>query len=218
MYQPKRVAAHHSSLPFTISAVFLTVFGICGWSLQFIAPTEDLPHLPAYTSENIITVSDAQAYAAIDKRKAELAPNAQLIKRLAKIDEAGNNILTKPLSGPIRSPFGYRIHPISGTYKLHSGIDIGTPCGSIVRAAAPGKVTGSSYLGGFGNLVKIRHSSSLETLYAHLSAFKVKVGDTVSTGDIIGLSGTTGNSTGCHLHFQVEYKGKPVNPLNYLKK
>lgn len=218
MYRPKRAVSHHRDLPFTILAVFLTLFGIGGWTFNFINQFEDFAQLPVYNHDQIIKVSDAQAHAAIDKRKAELAPNANLVQQLTKIDESGNSSLTEPLKGPITSPFGYRSDPIAGSAGFHTGMDIGVPCGTVVRAAGPGEVVAVGFQSVAGNRIRIRHSNTLESFYGHLSAFKVKVGDKVATGDVIALSGTTGYSTGCHLHFQVEYKGKPVNPLNYLKK
>jgi murein DD-endopeptidase MepM/ murein hydrolase activator NlpD len=117
------------------------------------------------------------------------------------------------------SSFGYRIHPILGYRKLHTGTDFGGPCGTPVKAAADGQVVSAGWGGGYGNLVVITHGnvggSSLATAYAHLSSFEVTDGP-VSRGQVIGYIGTTGSSTGCHLHFETRVAGTPVDPLHYL--
>ena len=112
-----------------------------------------------------------------------------------------------PYRGEIRSGFGRR------NGKYHSGIDI--PCckGAPVKAAFDGRVRISVMTGGYGNLVVIRHENGLETYYGHLSERKVKAGDWVRAGDVIGLGGSTGYATGCHLHFEVRYKGYAFDPM-----
>ena len=118
-----------------------------------------------------------------------------------------------PADGPITSPFGYRYHPILHIYKLHTGVDIGAPWGSSVRAAAGGVVIHASWLGAYGNGVIIDHGDGLATLYGHLSQIDVQVGDVVSQGHLIGLVGSTGLSTGPHLHFEVRRDGTPIPPF-----
>ena len=115
-----------------------------------------------------------------------------------------------PVSGPITSPFGMRWG------SLHPGIDIGVPMGTPIRAAAAGHVVLASYDGGYGNLVVIDHGNSLATAYAHQSAMAVTVGQFVEQGQVIGYVGSTGFSTGPHLHFEVRVNGTPVDPLGYL--
>jgi murein DD-endopeptidase MepM/ murein hydrolase activator NlpD len=115
-----------------------------------------------------------------------------------------------PVSGPINSPFGMRW----GT--LHPGLDIGAGMGTPIRAAASGRVVVSGYSGGYGNLIVIDHGNGLATAYAHQSRFAASVGDTVSQGEVIGSVGSTGYSTGPHLHFEVRVNGSPVDPLGYL--
>ncbi|HIP32532.1 MAG TPA: LysM peptidoglycan-binding domain-containing protein [Crocinitomicaceae bacterium] len=114
-----------------------------------------------------------------------------------------------PIESKVTSPFGKRGH------SFHKGIDIPTPKGSEIRAAFDGKVRYSTYNnGGFGNLIIIRHANGLETYYAHLSKRKVKANQIVRAGEVIGLSGNTGRSYSPHLHFEVRYHDKPINPEN----
>lgn len=118
-----------------------------------------------------------------------------------------------PVSGPITSPFGYRYHPILHVYKLHTGIDIGAPWGSPVHAAASGVVVHASWLGAYGNGIIIDHGNGLATLYGHLSRLDVVVGQAVGQGEVIGAVGSTGLSTGPHLHFEARKYGTPIPPF-----
>lgn len=117
----------------------------------------------------------------------------------------------------ITSPYGNRMHPILKKQKFHTGIDIAVPSGSEVVAANAGKVIYSGYNGGYGNTVIIDHGGQISTLYAHNSKLLVKVGDTVEKGKVIAKSGSTGLSTGPHLHFEVRENGQHVDPMKYLK-
>lgn len=124
-----------------------------------------------------------------------------------------------PLSNVrITSNYGYRIHPIYGDRRLHAGTDFGASCGTPVKAAADGKVQWRYYRGGYGNQVMLTHpkkgGKSYNSSYSHLSKFNVSVGDLVVRGDVIGYVGTTGSSTGCHLHLEVYVNGSTVNPLS----
>ncbi|MFD1927588.1 peptidoglycan DD-metalloendopeptidase family protein [Sporosarcina siberiensis] len=113
----------------------------------------------------------------------------------------------KPCEGRVTSPFGYRIHPITRNRMMHWGVDYGnTPSNNAIVAAAAGKVTFSKSTNGYGSTVMIIHligGRTFETVYAHLQSMNVKVGQTVKLGERIGMKGTTGNSTGIHLHFEV---------------
>ncbi|MBS6479959.1 MAG: peptidoglycan DD-metalloendopeptidase family protein [Dialister sp.] len=129
----------------------------------------------------------------------------------------GSGILGYPCSGPITSPFGYRIHPIFGTTIYHSGIDIGVDEGTPVHAADSGVVIYSgSGLTGYGNVVIIDHGNGLSTLYAHNSALLVSEGESVSKGQVVAYSGMTGYATGPHVHFEVRVNGSPTDPMGYL--
>jgi murein DD-endopeptidase MepM/ murein hydrolase activator NlpD len=109
-----------------------------------------------------------------------------------------------PVAAPITSPFGWRVHPISGTRRFHSGTDIGAAQGTPVLAAYSGRVKGADYLGGYGLAITIEHKNgTLDTLYAHLSQISVRPGDWVEQGTMIGEVGSTGASTGPHLHFEL---------------
>ena len=129
---------------------------------------------------------------------------------------AGGHGLQRPLGGPITSPYGMRVHPITGERKLHDGTDFGVPCGTPVHAAAAGTVVGRSYSRAYGKRLVVRHQPGFETSYNHLSSQSASVGDRVKAGQVIARSGTTGQSTGCHLHFMVLKGGRPTNPQEYL--
>ena len=117
----------------------------------------------------------------------------------------------------VTSEFGYRKDPFTGQTKGHSGMDLAVPTGTSIRAALPGKVTVSTYnQGGYGYYVMIDHGGGLSTLYGHCSKLLAKVGQTVEAGDVIALSGSTGRSTGPHLHFEVRINGERTNPRSYL--
>lgn len=116
----------------------------------------------------------------------------------------------------ISSPYGYRIHPIFGTRKMHTGIDIAGPMGSSITSYDDGKVIFSGWQNGYGNTVMVQHNDGKVTLYAHNSQNMVKVGQTVKKGQLIAKMGSTGNSTGSHLHFEIRINGSHVNPMNYL--
>ena len=120
-----------------------------------------------------------------------------------------------PAYRSISSPFGYRIHPILGYSKLHTGVDLSASTGADVLAADGGTVIKSRYNSSYGNYVAIDHGNGMVTLYAHMSQRLVSVGQTVSAGQVIGKVGSTGNSTGPHLHFEVMVNGSYQNPMSY---
>jgi murein DD-endopeptidase MepM/ murein hydrolase activator NlpD len=129
--------------------------------------------------------------------------------------------LSYPVSNPyVTSPYGMRIHPVTGVYKLHDGTDFRAHCGTPIRAAAPGRVLWARYRGGYGNQVAVDHGviggDALMTSYSHLSRFSASRGEGVSRGEVIGYSGSTGYSTACHLHFMVYDDGVRANPMSYL--
>jgi len=126
----------------------------------------------------------------------------------------------KPIGGRITSPFGWRRHPIFNSRSFHSGIDIGGQYNGNVRASNAGRVIYSGWYGGYGKVVILDHGqvngTPTTTLYAHLNSSGVSVGEYVSKGQVVGYEGTTGYSTGPHVHFEVRVNGRPNNPLNYI--
>lgn len=122
-----------------------------------------------------------------------------------------------PVDGRISSAFGRRNHPKSGDYQFHSGVDIAADPGKPVKATADGIVSFSGWSGGSGNLVALEHGFGYSTYYAHNKMLVVKLGQKVKRGDIIGYIGSTGNSTGPHVHYEVWRDSKPMNPSDYLE-
>ncbi|MFN8037104.1 MAG: peptidoglycan DD-metalloendopeptidase family protein [Acidimicrobiia bacterium] len=122
----------------------------------------------------------------------------------------------RPVSGAIVSGFGYRVHPIFHTSRLHAGIDLEEPAGVPIRAAAAGVVAIAGPRGGYGNAVVIDHGNRLATVYGHQSRIAVAPGQRVNAGQVIGYVGSTGWATGPHLHFEVRVLGVPVDPTKYL--
>lgn len=122
-----------------------------------------------------------------------------------------------PANFVMNSRYGYRSDPIRrGRVEFHPGIDFKGRRGDAVKSTADGKVIVAGWFQGYGKCVKIRHKNNLETLYGHLSKVNVKEGQMVNTGQVIGLVGSTGHSTGNHLHYEVRKNGKPINPGSYL--
>ncbi|MEC9210384.1 MAG: peptidoglycan DD-metalloendopeptidase family protein [Actinomycetota bacterium] len=143
----------------------------------------------------------------------EARRRAELEARLGEITEAG---WVLPSPGAITSWFGPRLHPILGYTRMHNGVDFNCWTGDPIRSATDGIVIMAQYYGGYGYTIIVQHANSLSTLYAHLSAFNSQVNDYVVAGQQIGQCGTTGLSTGPHLHFEGRQSGAPVNPLPYL--
>lgn len=128
----------------------------------------------------------------------------------------GTGQLAAPVVAPITSDFGWRIHPIYGTRRLHAGTDFGVDEGTPVHAADGGVVVEAGWISGYGYTVIIDHGNGMSTLYAHNSDVAVSPGQTVSKGQVVSYSGNTGGSTGPHLHFEVRINGEPTDPMGYL--
>lgn len=122
-----------------------------------------------------------------------------------------------PVQGKVTSGFGYRIHPITGNRSFHTGIDLAAAEGTPIAAAYTGQVQQTGYTSGRGNYILLRHGENLQTMYCHLSRIDVQQGDAVRAGESIGLVGTTGMSTGPHLHFEVRVDGVRCDPVYVLK-
>lgn len=147
---------------------------------------------------------------------AEAAVRDLMLQRVT----TGTGVLAPPVPGRIGSPFGMRLHPIFHTWRMHSGVDIGAGCGTPIRAAAAGIVVARSFDSASGNRLGIDHGviagHHLITYYLHASRYSVKVGTRVEVGQVVGRVGSTGWSTGCHLHFSVWADGALVDPQQYL--
>ncbi|MDR2895246.1 MAG: M23 family metallopeptidase [Propionibacteriaceae bacterium] len=132
----------------------------------------------------------------------------------------GSDRLLRPVDGPISSPFGMRIHPINGQSQFHDGMDIAAACGATIRAAATGQVSFAGVSGGYGNRVVVNHNTgngaNMASSYSHASSLIVSRGQEVSVGQVLGFVGSTGTSTGCHLHWQVWRDGQLSDPADWL--
>ena len=118
----------------------------------------------------------------------------------------------------ITSEYGMRVHPITGAYKLHTGMDVSAPIGASFVASANGIVSKATYNSAYGNMVIIDHGGGVQTLYAHGSEILVQLGQVVSAGTEILKVGSTGYSTGPHAHFEIRIDGQTINPIDYLLK
>ncbi|MCS6821978.1 MAG: peptidoglycan DD-metalloendopeptidase family protein [Microscillaceae bacterium] len=142
---------------------------------------------------------------------AKLVKNkSKMLASIPAIQPISNKELTRLSSG-----FGIRIHPIYKVAQFHPGVDFAAPHGTPIYASGSGTIVKAEYMGGYGNTIIIDHGYGYETLYAHMSAFKVEVGQKVKRGECIGYIGSTGFSTAPHLHYEVIYKGEKVNPVYY---
>ena len=159
---------------------------------------------------------------AVDKATMFETKVKELDEALDALDAVKSQARTLPIANPapglpITSTFGVRRDPILGTPALHSGMDFRAPTGTQVHATAPGVVVKAGRNGGYGKMVEIDHGNGFSTRYAHMSRVHVKVGETIKTGDIVGDSGSTGRSTGPHLHYEVRRNGDAIDPLRFLK-
>ncbi len=163
--------------------------------------------------------------ATYERAERELAKQSSSLQSMISrgTDDAGIKVVSgfiKPIGGRITSPFGWRTHPIFRSRSFHSGIDIAGPYNGSIRASNTGKVIYSGWYGGYGKVVIIDHGringTSVTTLYAHMNSINVSKGQYVTKGQVVGYEGTTGYSTGPHVHFEVRLNGRPSNPLNYI--
>jgi len=190
---------------------------IAGLVKQAENKTEEIEDL--YGEKKYLLSKTKADKAALIKMEEELAEKEKELTRILESYRYGmppSGKLLWPAAGPLISGFGYRIHPILGTKRLHAGIDIGAPYGTAVKAAAGGEVIQTGYFGGYGYSVMIYHGGGYATWYAHLSSIDVSIGQMVERGSVIGRVGSTGWSTGPHLHFEVRINGVPQNPMGYL--
>ena len=161
-----------------------------------------------------------------EKAERELARQSASIQSMIARNRGGSTVkitssgFIKPIGGRITSPFGWRTHPIFNSRTFHSGVDIAGPNRGSIKASNSGKVIYSGWYGGYGKVVILDHGvvngKPTTTLYAHMSSIRVGQGQFVNKGEVVGYEGTTGYSTGPHVHFEVRINGKPNNPLNYI--
>lgn len=131
---------------------------------------------------------------------------------------AGSSGYIRPVDAPLTSGYGSRTHPVLGTTKVHEGVDLGASCGTPVKAAADGKVVAAEFNSASGNRVKVDHGNGVITGYYHLQGFNTSVGAEVSQGDVVGTVGSTGRSTGCHLHYaKMDQAGNYSDPSSLLQ-
>ena len=219
--QKTDIAAHEAAIVKARNAQAAELQQIANIQSQQAA-TRAVQHSLMAHQNHLLREVNSQRYSYI-KQIQELQRENNLLSAIIRGAQRGQRViqgvggyLKWPVSGPITSPFGWRIHPIYGYRSFHTGIDIGVPMGTIVKAARYGKIIYTGYNGAFGLVVIIDHGNSLATMYAHLSRVFVSVGQKVGTLQSIAASGNTGWSTGPHLHFQVDLQGTPVNPLSWL--
>lgn len=163
----------------------------------------------------------AEAEAAIAQLERDSQQIEAMIRRLMaarrRMPRLGTGRFARPVDSPIGSGFGPRYHPILHVNRPHRGLDFRAPSGTPIRAADRGVVIWSGWFGAFGKLVIVDHGGDLTTLYAHASRLVVSKGDVVARGQLVAYSGSTGLSTGPHLHFEIRRNGTPVDPLGYLR-
>ncbi len=163
--------------------------------------------------ESLSAAEEAQLEQLILERERELAARRRAAGIAGYVQsEGGPGSFSWPVTGTITSPFGWRSNPFGGGPEFHQGLDIAAPSGTTVTAAASGTVIMAQWYGGYGNYILIDHGGGYSTGYGHLSAIYVSTGQSVQRGQAIGAVGSTGQSTGPHLHFEVRIAGKPVDP------
>ena len=162
----------------------------------------DLEGAPVYAVRS--SFSDTAAIATFSRRR----------PRSLFVFERPSRSTVMPLAtGTLTSGFGTRVHPLFGGRRMHSGIDLAAPAGSPIYATSDGLVTWAGWKGGYGLFVSLQHGGGVETRYGHMSSIAVSPGQSVQEGEIIGLVGSTGNSTGPHLHYETRINGSPVAPI-----
>jgi murein DD-endopeptidase MepM/ murein hydrolase activator NlpD len=163
--------------------------------------------------ESLSAAEESALEGLIVERERELAAQQRAAGIAGSVPSAGGlGNFSWPVTGTITSPFGWRSNPFGGGPEFHQGLDIAAPMGTTVTAAAAGTVIMAQWYGGYGNYVLIDHGGGYSTGYGHLSSIYVSVGQSVARGQAIGAVGSTGQSTGPHLHFEVRIAGKPVDP------
>lgn len=153
-----------------------------------------------------------------DSTRPRIVPESVSLNKMVLNPVNSSNVVEYelPLTGRISSNFGTRFHPIDKKTKFHGGVDIAVPRGTPINSAADGVVTFAGKRGGYGNVVIVEHADGRETFYAHCDKLLVEKGQIVSGGELIAEAGSTGKSTGPHLHFELRENGKPIDPMKFL--
>jgi murein DD-endopeptidase MepM/ murein hydrolase activator NlpD len=167
--------------------------------------------------ESLTAAEEAALEGLILERERELDAQRRAEGIAGGVESGGPGTFSWPVTGTITSPFGWRSNPFGGGPEFHQGLDIAAPLGTTVTAAAAGTVIMAQWYGGYGNYILIDHGGGYSTGYGHLSAIYVSNGQSVQRGQAIGAVGSTGQSTGPHLHFEVRINGKPVDPAPRLR-
>jgi murein DD-endopeptidase MepM/ murein hydrolase activator NlpD len=207
-----------------VSALLILVLPLSGMTSSALAgekdPVKDHEASSTRTAEGLLTTTEEmieQLILQIDRQN----ENTQEKKELAEYSNPSplySSIPTiKPVQGSITSEFGMRMHPVHKSVLFHAGVDISASTGTEVHATGDGIVAFAGYDGGYGQKVTINHGYGYKTIYAHLSKALVREGQRIKRGEIIALSGSTGVSTGPHLHYEVQKNGVTVNPTAYFE-
>jgi murein DD-endopeptidase MepM/ murein hydrolase activator NlpD len=196
---------------------------------QFLAQKNEYQNQATFQQQNIVRLkTDKMALEAASAILSQDSVNlSELIRQRVRIERnqtvdpggvviIGTGQLAFPVNASITSEFGYRLHPILGYEKFHAGLDFGADQGEVIRSAAPGTVIFAGWYGGYGNTVVIDHGNGITSLYGHAEGLYAEEGQQVQRGEPISLVGSTGLSTGPHLHFEIRSNGEPIDPMPYL--
>ena len=183
----------------------LLIFAVACWTVVFA-----------------VTHASAAPFEAVQPLKSADPNFKQLFQNWKSLDQAEDGAIAIPSSMPAEgtnftSGFGYRSDPFQRRAAMHAGVDLAGPMGTKIFATADGVVSRSQWVNGYGNLVEIDHGHGIQTRYGHLSKALVAPGTHVHRGDLIALMGSTGRSTGCHLHYEVRIDGRAVNPVPFMQ-
>lgn len=166
--------------------------------------------------EDLSAAEEAQLEALIQARQRELEAQRRAQGIVGSYVPSAPGVFAWPVSGTITSPFGWRSNPFGGSPEFHQGLDIAAPTGTTITASAGGTVIMAQWYGGYGNYILIDNGGGYSTGYGHLSAFYVSAGQQIKQGQAIGAVGCTGECTGPHVHFEIRYNGKPIDPATRL--
>lgn len=188
---------------------------------------DKISKLPKPNDPQLFADSSTNLYNKLGSRIDELSEFAMALEtRVNEVYELGQDKLSYwtstpsiwPVQGWVTSDFGARVSPLSGAYKFHEGVDIAAPYGSTIYAPADGKISFAGSKGGYGNALVLDHGYGVSTLYAHTSALYVKEGDKIKRGQMLASVGSSGASTGPHLHYEVHVDGVPTDPMKFVLK